>query len=355
MKNNFYIALTGLLLLLSNQLKAQDPVFSQFYASPLHVNPAMTGVFEGKFRVALNYRDQWSSVLRENPFRTIGASFDIRNAISRSDFFSLGLTVLSDEAGIGKFIQNRVHLSGSYMRQMGGGRYRRSDQFLIAGGQVGFGQNRISWGDLWFDNQFDINTWTPSPSTLPTGESGITSDNQSTDLYLDANVGLVYYALLGDNRSIYFGGAMHHLNSPNISFFEGSNDLMYTRWVGQIGGQVPITEQLSLLPSAMITGQGPFLQSIAGGSIRYSNNDRQELALRMGAWTRISQRNENGSVLESIIAGVVLEMEDWNVGISYDITTSSFSAANNSRGAFEVSFQYIHPANRRVSVNCPKF
>ena len=34
---------------------AQDPNFSQFFASPLTLNPAMTGLFDGTFRVAGNY------------------------------------------------------------------------------------------------------------------------------------------------------------------------------------------------------------------------------------------------------------------------------------------------------------
>ena len=32
------------------KLQAQDALFSQFYASPLHVNPALMGVFEGQMR-----------------------------------------------------------------------------------------------------------------------------------------------------------------------------------------------------------------------------------------------------------------------------------------------------------------
>ena len=37
-------------------IKAQDPHFSQFFASPLTLNPAFTGKFDGLFRVAGNYR-----------------------------------------------------------------------------------------------------------------------------------------------------------------------------------------------------------------------------------------------------------------------------------------------------------
>jgi len=38
---------------------AQDPNFSQFFASPLTLNPALTGKFDGNFRLAGNYRNQW--------------------------------------------------------------------------------------------------------------------------------------------------------------------------------------------------------------------------------------------------------------------------------------------------------
>jgi len=51
----------------------------------------------------------------------------------------------------------------------------------------------------------------------------------------------------------------------------------------------------------------------------------------------------------------VLEMERWNIGLSYDVTTSVLAAANNSRGAFEVSFIYTHPATWRTNVKCPNF
>lgn len=36
----------------------QDPEFSQFFANPLHLNPALTGTSELP-RFVLNYRNQW--------------------------------------------------------------------------------------------------------------------------------------------------------------------------------------------------------------------------------------------------------------------------------------------------------
>lgn len=48
-------------------------IFSIF-ASPLTLNPAMTGLFDGTFRVAGNYRNQWPTI--NNAFLTKTASVD---------------------------------------------------------------------------------------------------------------------------------------------------------------------------------------------------------------------------------------------------------------------------------------
>ena len=42
--------------------EAQDPAFSQFFASPLTLNPALTGKFNGAVRIAGNYRNQWPQI-----------------------------------------------------------------------------------------------------------------------------------------------------------------------------------------------------------------------------------------------------------------------------------------------------
>ena len=53
---------------------AQDPAFSQFFASPLSLNPALTGKFNGTVRVAGNYRNQWPQI--DNAFITSTVSID---------------------------------------------------------------------------------------------------------------------------------------------------------------------------------------------------------------------------------------------------------------------------------------
>ena len=52
---------------------AQDPAFTQFYANPLYLNPAMAGS-HGCPRFALNYRNEWPQL--SGNYVTYSASYD---------------------------------------------------------------------------------------------------------------------------------------------------------------------------------------------------------------------------------------------------------------------------------------
>ena len=77
---------------------SQDLHFSQYYNSPLIVNPALTGVFNGDLRGIVNYRDQWSSVA---PFKTYGLSIDagMMKKKMKNGCVGAGLNMYQDEAG----------------------------------------------------------------------------------------------------------------------------------------------------------------------------------------------------------------------------------------------------------------
>lgn len=332
-------------------IHAQDPRFSQYYASPWNLNPAMTGVFTGKWRVTANYRDQWGSILGNNPFRTYAVAADARfNVGGGDDYAAFGIGAMHDEAGVAQYAQNKAQLGAGFIKQLSGGRYQ-ADHFLSVGAQLGFGQNSVDWSRLWFTRQFDDINERPDDN-LSNGEPSM---NANSGVYLDFNAGLLWYVLFDENGFFYAGGAMHHLNAPNISLTENGNETLYSRWSGHVGGQLPVTDYFSLLPSAQVMKQGPAFETDFGLNLRYSNNDYNELALRAGAWARLGNKLDKGIQADAITVVGMLELERWMLGLSYDITVSSLSGANNSRGAFEVSLTYFHPEFRRGRVVCPRF
>ena len=100
-------------------LQAQDIHFSQFYMSPLNLNPALTGVMNCNSRIAVNYRSQWASILGSSAFQTYSVSYDQRVAVGRNDFFGIGGTFWGDRAGTADFATTTGKVSLSYSKKWG--------------------------------------------------------------------------------------------------------------------------------------------------------------------------------------------------------------------------------------------
>jgi type IX secretion system PorP/SprF family membrane protein len=362
-----------LLLILSmflgmGKMQAQDGVFSQYYAAPLHVNPALMGVYDGQMRFNANYRQQWSGgTFSDIPIRQIHASFDYRKRIADGDYLSLGINALEDETGAdSKLKATRGNLGLSYMKQLGGDRYRTNDQYLVVGVQVGGGQNRLATGNLWFDRQYDSSN-IRIDNNLPSGEI-----EPSSKAYLDVNAGLLWYMVVDKNKSIYVGGSMHHITQPGISYFGNKAENLKRRFTVHAGGELPMNEQLSLMPAVMATLQGPSMNIQLGTNFRYSNHDWDEVAIRVGAWYRLVnkyiwesggasnqnfiQQSSRSTILgDAITVTGMLEINSWLLGISYDIHTSAIVKPTNGRNAFELSLIYIAPERIPYRTLCPKF
>ncbi len=91
----YRIYILFILLFHYGQSYSQDPVFSQFYAAPLQLNPALTGLVPAPV-ISLNYRNQWPNI--PNAFSTYSVSFSqyIPNINS-----GVGLMIEADIAGGG--------------------------------------------------------------------------------------------------------------------------------------------------------------------------------------------------------------------------------------------------------------
>ncbi len=329
---------------------AQDPHFSQFFNAPLRQNPAMTGVFEGSWRAGLNYRDQWSSVVgNSNAFKTIGAGADMNTFVMKNDFAGLGLYVMRDQAGTGKFTQTNAVLSGSYIKQLSGRRrgWKQAEHYISGGLQIGFGQNSIDWGSYQFSTQFDGNGYNKDYASQEQNPT----DNKS---YIDLNAGLMWYAIFNEHLSVYAGGAANHINQPNIGFF-GKNEALFMRYSANLGAEIPLSKQFSLLPGAMYWRQGPSQEIEAGFNVRYSNKDWREVVLRAGVWNRLPGARNAAISQDALIIFGGLDFENWSFGVSYDLNNSDLKTVSNSRGGYELSIIYTQPQRRRLGVACPRF
>lgn len=339
-----YFLLLSLLCSATVASIAQDKHFTQFYAAPLTLNPALSGNFEGKYRVGMIYRDQWRRIL-ENPIKTFALGADLRfDAPGKSvydDAVGLGILFFNDKVSVIDFNTTQIALSLAYHKSLG----TDNRQFLSLGLQGGLAQRNINYESLNFHGEFDGN-----------GFNGINHEElpENNFSYADYNVGLNYTARFGREGAIFAGAALHHFLQPTISFYKGDEegDKLYMKISGQLAATLPINERVSILPRVLAAVQGPHMEVNAGANFRTELGQYGSSALHLGGWAR-PVRNSDGFGLDAVVALAGIEFNNVLIGLSYDLNLKALSA-NQRQGAFEISIAYLGNYDSE-EILCPKF
>ncbi|MFM7023937.1 MAG: type IX secretion system membrane protein PorP/SprF [Flavobacteriales bacterium] len=279
------------------ELKAQDPQFSQFYANPLYLNPALAGT-NGCGRLNLNFRDQWPQLAGQ--FITYSASYD--HSVSAING-GLGLLITSDNAGQGTLITNRVGAIYSYIKNM------RNFSFSFAL-QADIEQKILHSETLVFGNQYNA-----GGPLLPSTEVF----NRNI-LYPDFSTGAVAYS-----KYMQVGLAVHHLLEPNQSFFmPQAESLLPRKYTAHVGVTIPTSRKMESYISPQVIYQ--------------QQRDFKELNLGLyakkgpvtgGIWYRTR---------DAVILNIALQTKQFRIGYSYDVTLSKLSSA--SVGSHEIAVGY---------------
>ena len=318
---------------------AQDPNFSQFFASPLTLNPALTGKFDGVYRVAGNYRNQWPSI--SNAYTTATVSWDMgimKNSIPEYDQFGIGIMAFTDKAGDGALTNNYAALSLAYHKGLDENGYHQ----IGAGFQGTYINKRLNTSKLTFEDQL-----TPSGFTGITGESF--SSQQVNLTYFDLNAGFIYNGSSNGYNNFYIGASMYHINRPKESFQKG-NFVLNPRTTIQAGGKIPAGTYNYLHFAANHSMQAKAHNTMIGAaySLNVNNSEEDQTNLYIGSWYRLK---------DAVIPYIGLEFGEWHFGASYDVNISSLKPASNSRGGIEISLIYIRKYTdpNMKKLNCPKF
>lgn len=344
-------------------VNAQDIHFSQFYMSPLNLNPALTGVMNCNIRLTANYRNQWASVLKENAFNTYSVSYDQKIAVGRYDYFGVGATFWGDKAGEASFGTTTGKISLSYAKRMGGG--RGSSHYLSFGAEGGLAQRSLDFLKLRWGNQIQqgLADGTTEFENFDPNEDNLSNDNF---IFGDIGAGLLWFSVFDENNNLYIGGAFHHLNQANQSFFnqgpDGTGDreeeFLYSRWTAHAGGEFEVTNKIGLVPGVIFMKQGPSLQINSGTSLKFrlgSRASRTQQAFHIGAWVRISNKVDSGVLSDAAILSTRFDYNQFSIGFSYDINVSALKPASNGNGAFEFSMSYKFCGLDKRGVYCPNF
>lgn len=318
---------------------AQDPHFSQFFASPLTLNPALTGKFDGTLRASGNYRNQLPTFNNVYITSTLSVDFSILNKVlPETDTWGVGVIALTDKAGAGVLTSNYIGISTAYHKALNENGYSQ----IGIGFQGMYGQKRINYSKLYFQDQL-----TPFGFDLSVPSADIANIIIPNINYLDVNAGIIYTLSTTDKNNFYLGASMYHINRPKESF-KGGNFNVNPRTTISAGGYFPVSENLTLHTSGIYQVQGKTTETMLGGAIAASlnNDERNPTNVYGGLWMRVK---------DAIIPYIGLEFAGMRIGASYDVNTSSLKSGSQSRGGMELSLIYIKKPADGKNLPCPKF
>ncbi len=313
--------------LYAKEARGQDPIFSQFFSSPMYLNPAFAGT-DHCTRLVFNYRNQ--------PYPDFG-TFSTFN-FSYDNYFrgvsgGIGFLATSDHQG-GLVMRN--HLSTIYSYHLQAGR----DLYLNFGAQAGYYRKDLSWDKLVFADQLDPVTG----ETLPQTED---PPDQTYKHSVNFATGILLYS-----ERFYGGIAAHHLNRPEESFF--GNQRTPLKFTAHVGMQLspfgrsrysPTREEFFVSPNVIFQNQGDFYRINYGFYAGFEQ-------FVVGTWFR-----QNLKFHDSLIFLLGLKQENYRIGYSYDYSLSGFSG--NLQGAHEISVSLnLHCEDKNMKrriLNCPTF
>lgn len=300
---------------------AQDPIFTQFYANPLYLNPALAGSNICP-RYQLNHRNQWPSL--SGNFVTNSFSYDQYFEAINGGF---GLLAMHDMQGQGTI--QEVNLAAIYSYHL---KVNRKFTMLFAG-QAMYGQKFLDWDRLTFGDMID-------PRRGFIYQTGDVRRGGSKG-YFDVSAGIG-----GFTKRFYFGASVHHLNRPNISMIVGTSPLPM-RFTGHAGFDIPLGKKsrfsnpVTLSPNIVYRYQQGFMEMNLGTYVKYES-------FTFGAWFR----NRDAFILTMGIS-----TPSFKVGYSYDVTVSRLT--NQSGGSHEVSMGFFVKCKKKSkkfrTIACPSF
>lgn len=322
------LLLIVIIVFAKNIANAQDPMFTQFYANKLYLNPAFAGN-EKCGRAQLNYRNQWPKL--GQTYVTYAASYD-----QRVNFLNIGMgaQIYQDIQADGAVKTTSINTMYTYTVNV------NRNLSIVGGLQVSYFQKALNMDYIFPDMLHPI--YGP---IFPTRETSVYTDTKKG--YFDFSSGLLVF-----NRVHTFGIAVHHLTQPSESYRNSSDAVLPRKLTVNYGTQIPINVmgskkgEMYLSPQVLYQRQRDFEQFNYG--IYFSRK-----SIVAGFWLRQNFKFHYDSF--AMIIGFI--QAKFRVAYSYDLTVSKLR--NQTLGAHEISIGYTFPCSQKKvkfrAISCPSF
>lgn len=343
---------TLFLFLLILDASSQDLHFSQFYASPVYLNPGMTGVYDFDFkdkdiRAASVFRQQWRTIhspfySESTPFNTVIASVDgllKHHKELDGNYVGVGGMMYQDNAGDLNYKTQWMNFSMSYGISMN---YDHT-LYVTPGASVSYGLNSVDFSKGFFDNQWTGLAFDPS---LPTGE---VFPNNSKG-YVDYSVGVSISSFPVKRKKHTGGVALFHLNRPDQNFYDDNTSQLNLKFKAHYQGQYPLSHHRELVPVVLFHTQSKVYEFTGGGLLKFVFREldhRDVKNVQLGVAYRMVGNWGAVTASDALLLLSRVRYRNYLFGFSYDANFSRLTEATGTVGAFEISLVYYGDLYKR--------
>lgn len=314
----------------SSGLKAQDPHFSQYFTSPMTVNPALIGKGVADWRALATFRSQWWGSSDAAPFYTTAASLEknLSTGNTGKSEFGIGISLLSDASNSGLLKNNYFTVGAAYNIALDG----KGDELLGVGLEGTYANRLLDASKFQFQSQFGSMGFQRS---APSGDPVSILTNR----YWDVNAGIHFSKTFPGSWGYQLGAAVFHASTPQEGVFS-STTYSIDRRISLQGGLVFYLRNRDEVHTSIISetqGQNSILT--IGGVYKAKINDNTIESLHIGLWSRFR---------DAICPYIGIEGKNWVIGISYDVINSEIRNSYNSVQSMEFSLAWHFNSQKNI-------
>lgn len=318
-------------------VSAQDIHFSQFYSSPLTLNPAMTGNFNGFYRITGIYRNQYPGLSNNKPvFSTPSVSVDLsllRDKI-KNGALGVGLVFVNDQQNGKTFNQNQILASLAYNMSFG-----KNGIFQLGLGlQGGIAMTKMDFSKFEFNDGFNSDlTYNSSYN----GEN-FNSGNKMKGVF---NAGLFAKSEFYKGMRVYAGYAFNNATNYKQDFLANSNQTYRLPFRHTIHGgfEFDYKDKAVFIPGVLFMTQAKAAQvnfGLTAGVHVVKGDAAKRATLYLGLWNRLNTGNY------TLIPKIGFEYKGFRAGFAYDVHLRNQYGDHKNIGGplpqgFEVTLSYI--------------
>nr|WP_315164156.1 PorP/SprF family type IX secretion system membrane protein [uncultured Flavobacterium sp.] len=317
---------------LSFSVKAQDPIFTQYFMVPETLNPGFTGFLETT-NAGILHRTQWPDL----DFR-VDSDFGFINTWLENANSGIGVSVLNHREKFTDYNFSQANFNYAYRVQL------NEDWFFRPAIEIGFGNKSFGFQNIILEDQINIGQGTINTSSV---DPLLLNDKVN---FFDISIGMLF-----NNENAWFGAAMKHINKPNISFAANGNVPLEMFFSANAGYEFLLTDYIDItyLPyetKMLLTSnymhQGEYSRFDLGAGLVF-----KKIFFGLTAATNPGKKSVNSHFLTSINAYGGLQYEHFKFGYSYDFNTSKIGRTG---GIYELSVIYQFDLKVKC-LGCPNY